>query len=203
MTAREPAAPMKEINSTSVAERYRTTMFQYILRLVRDPAQAQDLTQETFLRVHRRLGDLQDLGALESWLYRIATNVCYDWFRQADQRPYIEPLVFGDDGTHEERPLADEATLRPDQLLEQNSMSECVLQLLARLPSAQRTVLLLHDLQGHTDPEIAAQLGLPLQNVKMRLHRARVRLKAALAEGCDFSHNDRGVLVCGPKPAQS
>ncbi len=71
---------------------------------------------------------------------------------------------------------------------------------LARLPEAQRTILLLHDLQGYTDPEIAAQLGLSLQNVKMRLHRARVRLKAALAEGCDFSCNDRGVLVCDPKP---
>jgi RNA polymerase sigma-70 factor (ECF subfamily) len=171
--------------------------------LVRDPAQAEDLTQEVFLRVHQRLGDLQDAGALESWLYRVATNVCYDWFRQAGQLRRVEPLVFGDEGDHEERPQPDEATLRPDQLLAQNAMSECVLRFLARLPSAQRTVLLLHDLQGYTDPEIAAQRGLSLQSVKMRLHRARVRLKAALAEGCAFSHNDRGVLVCDPKPPRS
>jgi RNA polymerase sigma-70 factor (ECF subfamily) len=194
---------MKEMNSNSVAEGYRQRMFQYILRLVRDPVQAQDLTQETFLRAHQRLADLQDPGALESWLYRTATNVCYDWFRQAEHRQRIQPLVLGDDRDREEKPLADEATLRPDQLLEQNGMSECVLRFLTRLPSAHRTVLLLHDLQGYTNPEIAAQLGLSLQNVKMRLRRARVTLKTALAEGCDLSHNDRGVLVCEPKPKDS
>ena len=191
---------MSQNTSSSVAERYQQMVFHYILRLVRDPVQAQDLTQETFLRVHQRLADLRDPGALESWLYRTATNVCYDWFRQASNRQRIQPLVFGDDGNQEQKPVADEAALRPDQLLEQNGMSECVLRFLARLPSGQRAVLLLHDLQGYTDPEIATRLGLSLQNVKMRLHRARVRLRAALAEGCDLSRNDRGVLVCEPKP---
>ena len=203
MVTRDPAASMNGMNSTSLIERHRRTILHYILRLVRERAQAEDLTQETLLRAHQRLGDLQDPGALESWLYRIATNVSYDWFRQEGHRQHIEPLVFGDDGDHEDKPLPDEATLRPDQLLEQNGMSECVLRFLARLPSAHRRVLVLHDLQGYTDPEIAAHLDLSLQNVKMRLHRARVRLKAALAEGCDFSHNDRGVLVCDPKSPQS
>lgn len=201
MRAREARERTKGMSSSSVAERYRQTIFHYILRLVRDPVQAQDLTQETFLRVHQRLADLQDPGALEGWLYRTATNVCYDWFRQASHRQRMQqPVVFPDDGSHEEKPLADEATLRPDQLLEQNGMSECVQRFLVGLPSAQRAVLLAHDLQGYTDPEVAAQLGLSLQNVKMRLHRARVSLKAALAKGCDLSHNDRGVLVCEPKP---
>ena len=82
-------------------------------------------------------------------------------------------------------------------------MSECVLRFLARLPASQRSVLLLHDLHGCTDPEIAAELGISLQNAKMRLHRARAGLRAALAEGCAFSRNDRGVFICEPKPDRS
>ncbi len=62
-------------------------------------------------------------------------------------------------------------------------------------------MLLLHDLQGYPNPEIAQMLGLSLENVKIRLHRARVRLRAALAEGCQFSRDDRGVFVCEPDAA--
>jgi RNA polymerase sigma-70 factor, ECF subfamily len=199
MTAREPAGPLGKMDSTSLVERHRPAIFRYVLRLVRDRAQSEDLTQETFLRAHQRLDDLRDPAAVESWLYRIASNVCYDWFRQAGYRHQMEPLVVGDDGDEGQRPLPDEERLRPDQLLEQNGMSECVLRFLARLPAAQRTVLLLHDMQGYTDPEIAAELGLSLENVKIRLHRARVRLKSALTAGCDFSRSRRGVLVCDPK----
>lgn len=197
-TSTDPA-PDVPVESAAVAERYRVSIRRYILRLVRDPAQADDLTQETFLRVHQHLGELKDAAALEGWLYRIATNVCHDRFRQGGRRRPAESLAFPGDGG-EEPPLPDETALRPDQLVEQNGMSECVLQFLARLPETHRTVLLLHDLQGYTDPEIAAQLGLSLRNVKIRLHRARIRLKAALAEGCDFTHNDRGVFICEPKP---
>ena len=78
-------------------------------------------------------------------------------------------------------------------------MSDCVLRLLAELPPTQRQVMLLHDLQGYTGPEIARILGLSLQNVKIRLHRARARLRAALAEDCRFSRNDRGVFICESK----
>jgi RNA polymerase sigma-70 factor, ECF subfamily len=74
-----------------------------------------------------------------------------------------------------------------------------VLRFLSELPDPQREVLLLHDLQGFTGPEIADRLGLSLHNVKIRLHRARVRLRQALSEGCDFTYDDRGVLVCQPR----
>ena len=185
------------IDSTAVAERYRASIYRYILRLVRDPERANDLTQETFLRVHQRLEGLRDPAALEAWLYRIATNICYDRLRQHEHRRPALPLLAV--GEPEEPVVVDDASLRPDQLLEQSDMSDCVLRFLARLSHSQREVLLLHDLQGFTGPEIAEQLGISLHNVKIRLHRARTRLKAALSEGCDFTCNDRGVFVCEPK----
>ncbi|HEX6134345.1 MAG TPA: RNA polymerase sigma factor [Longimicrobiales bacterium] len=185
------------ITSPEVAERYHPSIHRYVLRLVGNMDRADDLTQETFLRAHRRLTDVKDPGAIEAWLYRIATNVCYDYFRQREHRQPALPLVSL--GQDESSIMADERPLRSDQLLEQSEMSDCVLRYLVGLPESQRQVILLHDLQGLTGPEIAATLGLSLDNVKIRLHRARARLKAALTEGCDFTRNDRGVFICEPK----
>lgn len=190
--------PRIHADSGAVAERYRALIHRYISRLVRDTNIADDLTQETFLRVHQHLGKLKDAAAVEAWLYRIATNVCYDRFRRREHREPALPLLSPDEDGGDT--VAEEDALRPDQLLEQREMSDCVLRFLVELPSAHRHVLLLHDLQGYTDPEIAQMLGLSLQNVKIRLHRARVRLRAALAEGCRLSCDDRGVFICESKP---
>lgn len=201
MSATTHPQPDEAIDSTAVAERYRASIYRYVHRLVGDPALADDLTQETFLRAHQRLAGLKDAAALEAWLYRIATNLCYDRFREREHRAPPLPLVsLGGEGGPA---LSDEAALRPDQLLEQSDMSDCVLRFLSELPDPQREVLLLHDLQGLTGPEIADRLGLSLANVKIRLHRARVRLREALSEGCDFTRDDRGVFVCQPKATPS
>jgi RNA polymerase sigma-70 factor, ECF subfamily len=197
MASSDKAESAGQITSTEVAERYHSSIHRYVLRLVGNVDRADDLTQETFLRAHRRLADLRDAAAIEAWLYRIATNVCYDYFREREHRQPALPLVSL--GQDESSMVADEVPLRSDQLLEQNEMSDCVLRYLIGLPESQRQVILLHDLQGLTGPEIAATLGLSLDNVKIRLHRARARLKASLTEGCDFTRNERGVFICEPK----
>jgi len=183
--------------SSTVAERYRPSIYRYVLRLVGNASLADDLTQDTFLRVHQHLRELKDAAALEAWLYRIATNVCYDRFRHREHRGPGLPVLGQDEARNDA--VAEDGALRPDQLLEQEEMSDCVLHFLTALPEAQRQVLLLHDLQGYTDPEIAQMLGLSLNNVKIRLHRARARLRAALADGCQFSRDGRGVFVCEPR----
>jgi RNA polymerase sigma-70 factor, ECF subfamily len=169
--------------------------------MVGDAARADDLTQETFLRVHQRIGGLRTTAAVEAWLYRIATNLCYDCFRQREHRKPPLPLVSlrGEGGAL----LSEEAALQPDHLLEQGDMSDCVMRFLSDLPDPLREVLLLHDLQGFTGPEIADRLDLSIHNVKIRLHRARVRLRAALSEGCDFSRDERGVFICQPRRTAS
>lgn len=193
----EPAVPA---DSSAVAERYRAPIHHYVLRLVGSASLADDLTQETFLRVHQHLGELRDAAALEGWLYRIATNVCYDRLRQREHRenhgPAL-PVLSPEEGCADV--VADDGALRPDQLAERKEMSDCVQGFLATLPPGHRQVLLLHDLQGYTDPEIAEMLGLSVHNVKIRLHRARARLRAALGEGCHFSRDDRGVFICEPR----
>jgi len=186
------ADPGQAPDAGPLFEQYRGRIQRYIRGMVRDQAEAEDLTQETFLRAHRQLGSLRDPAAVSSWLYRIATHVCYDRFRQRSNHPPGDPP--GEDARSDE-PVAP----RLDKLLEQAEMSACVQQFIGGLPDAYRRVLLLHDLHGLTAREIARLCGSSIEAVKIRLHRGRRRLEASLAGGCDFSRDERDVLVCQRK----
>jgi RNA polymerase sigma-70 factor (ECF subfamily) len=91
----------------------------------------------------------------------------------------------------------------PDQKIIRDEMSECVREFVDRLPTDQRTVLILNELEGFTNKEIADILQISLDAAKIRLHRARTKLKKALADGCDFYHDDRSELACDRKQPQS
>ncbi len=177
---------------------YREKILRYITSLVRDPVQAEDLAQETFLRAHQGRESLKDPGALKAWLYRIATNVCGDHFRRlagpvAAPLPEFEfPQVMEDSAANQEEPGI-------DSLVARGEMSRCVQRLIQQLPETYRLALLLHDVHGLTNPETAQVLGCSLEAAKIHLHRARRKLKEALLQACEFSRDERGVFVCQPK----
>jgi RNA polymerase sigma-70 factor, ECF subfamily len=169
-------------------------IFRYIMSMVRDTKEAEDLTQETFLRAYQRRDSLRDQGAQTAWLYRIATHASLDRLRQYARRSPKESDADLDDI---DVPEADTPSLQ--QTLEQGEMSECVQRYFNRLSDSYRSVILLHDMHELTAQEIAQLLGESLATVKIRLHRARRKLSVALQAGCEFSHDERDVLVCESK----
>jgi RNA polymerase sigma-70 factor (ECF subfamily) len=175
-------------------ERHYGRISTYLLSMVRNSAEAEDLTQETFLRAYREMGSVKDPEAMPAWLYRIATNAAVDRLRQrsslAGRQAGLDPAVIE---------FPDPEALTLEKGLEQKEMSACVQRFLTDIPDAYRSVILLHDLHGLSGPEIAEALGIALPTVKMRLHRARLRLRAALEAGCELSCDQRGILVCEPK----
>jgi RNA polymerase sigma-70 factor (ECF subfamily) len=181
---------------------HREAILRYIRGIVRDAGVAEDLTQETLLRAHQKLVTLEDAARLLPWLYRIATNICHDRFRQSS--PHKRTCSLDEDPTADDSsgpfPAIADTGPRLDKAMEQEEMSSCVQRYLAELPDSYRAVILLHDAAGLTNPEIAEMLGVSLATVKIRIHRARDKLRAALAEACSFSADERGVLVCEPKP---
>lgn len=182
------------VTSADEVERYRPAVARYSRYLIRDAAEADDLVQETFLRAHQQRGTLKDTGALEGWLYQIAAHVSIDRMRQrvrSAARSIAKPAE--DLAIPDRRPS-------PLTIVQQTEMSGCVQQYVATLSDPYRAVLLLHDADGLTAAEIAGLLELPLTTVKMRLHRARRRLQAALDEACAFGRDERDVFVCEPKP---
>lgn len=181
-----PAAP-------ALFEEHYPRIYRYTLNLMHDPAEADDAVQETFVRAYRHLNSLRDWNALTAWLYRIATHVCLDRIRQKTRGAEIEPETDLDD-------LEEIDTPSLQQIVERNDMSACVQRYLDGLSDSYRSVILMHDLDGLTGAQIAAALGVSLATVKIRLHRARLRLRAQLEAGCAFSHDERDVLVCEPIP---
>jgi RNA polymerase sigma-70 factor (ECF subfamily) len=181
---------------------HREAIRRYVLGLVRDSAEAEDLTQETFLRAHEKLPTLKNQAKALSWLYRIATNVSYDRFRKASYKNQPESLDQSDDSAAEPTAatLVSDPGPRLDLAMEQEEMSGCVQRYMSELSDQYRAVILLHDTQGLTNPEIAEMLDISLATVKIRLHRARNKLREALERACLFSSDDRGALVCDPKP---
>lgn len=178
-------------------EQKRGAVMRYIRYLVRDAAEAEDLTQETLLKAHLQRSKLRDATALESWLYQIATHISIDRLRQRARtvdRQISAPI--------EEVPVADQGRPSPFTIVQQTEMSECVQRYVASLSDAYKAVLLLHDADGLTGDEIAQLLHLPLTTVKMRLHRARRMLEAALKNACAFERDERGVFICEPKQAK-
>ena len=189
-----------QLSAEAVFEKYRERIYRYILRLVRDPSDADDLLQETFLTVHRRLPSLREQAALSAWLYRIATNLSYDHLRRTTRLRTRK--VEGRAGEEETGAVRSAEPGEPglDTAFERADMSTCVQEFVADLSDDYRTVIMLHDLQGLTNAEIAGILGCSLDTVKIRLHRARQKLKAALNQGCAFAPDERGVLTCDRRP---
>jgi RNA polymerase sigma-70 factor (ECF subfamily) len=169
-------------------------IFRYIVSMLRETAEAEDLTQETFLRAYRQRTSLRDEGAQTAWLYRIATHVCLDRLRQAARRA---PHEADTDLDQVEIAAADTPTLQ--QTIEQDEMSACVQGYLNGLSDSYRAVILLHDMHQLTAAEIAQLLGESLPTVKIRLHRARQKLRGALQAGCAFAYDERSVLTCESK----
>jgi len=176
-------------------EAYHDRIYRYILRMVRDRGEAEELTQETFLRAYRRRDTLRDEQAIRGWLYRIGTHVCLDRLRQ--RKPNVSM-----DSKEGATQAASVVSMSPSaqEVTERKETSACVQRCLDFLPDNYRAVIVLHEAHSLTAAEIASLLGLKLTTVKMRLHRARRLLQQVMKCGCAISNDERGVPVCQPKP---
>ena len=172
----------------------------YLSRLLGDQ-EAEDSVQEVFAKVSRGLDSFKGQSKLSTWVYRIATNTAIDKLRTPAYK-HASGLTSLEDTPGAENttsPITPTDTAN-DQKVIRKEMSECVREYVDRLPPDYRTVLILKELEGFKNKEIAYILQITLENVKVRLHRAKVRLKKELDDSCDFYHNEEGNLACDRKP---
>jgi RNA polymerase sigma-70 factor (ECF subfamily) len=131
-------------------------------------------------------------STVSTWIYRIATNAAFDRLRSpAFQRAARVPV--------EELPLATGERPAVDEDLARKEMNACIRRYIDNLPPPYRSALVLSEEEGLTNQQIADVLGISLDTVKIRLHRARARLKKELGGGCAFYRDDRNELACEPK----
>jgi len=162
----------------------------FIFALVKDEWVADDLIQETFIKVQKNLNQLKDEAKLSSWIFRIAYNLCQDHFRKMSRSSKKEHA------STEERQFLTEPLFQKE--FEQHQMGACVQNKIRLLPESYQTVLVLFDIMEFSHQEIAEILEISVENVKVRLHRARKKLKTILEEECSFEVDERNVLICDP-----
>ena len=182
----------------SIYREFQPKIQRYLRHLVGEN-EATDLTQVVFLKVSRGLASFREEASLSTWIYRIATNTARDYVDSAATRQKEREQLLDDEGTLDDFP--DSAADSTDQAYVRREMSACIRGIVDQLPESYRTVLLLGEFEGCSNPEIAAILDLSLETVKIRLHRARVRLRQAMQAQCSLYHDERNELMCDRKPS--
>jgi len=163
-----------------LVRRWKNRVFRLALRFVRRPEDAEDMTQEVFMKVYRTAASYRRDAPFEHWLLRIATNTCVDRLRAARRRPEeVLSAITPDAAGWLDRALGG----RSLRAIEIESARATAADLLATLSPKDRTVLVLLDLEGRSAQEVAAAIGSTRAAVKVRAMRARRALRRLAERG--------------------
>jgi len=178
----------------SMARAIRPELHRYVSRFV-GAADAEDVVQLTLSNAALALPNFRGDASPRSWLFRIATNAAHDWNRA--RRGFVqEPLEFG--SKEGESSLGADDPSQERRLLREE-MSHCVDEVLRKLPESYQSVLALSDSDELSDREVAEVLEMTVGATKIRLHRARTKLKEALECTCTFYRDAENTLCCDRK----
>jgi RNA polymerase sigma-70 factor (ECF subfamily) len=179
---------------TEIYEQYYAKISKYLAGIV-GQMEAEDLAQEIFIKVSKSLDNLRDPAKLSSWIFEIALNTAKDRLRHRSSMKSggdsLTPLPEED----QDGGIRDKKARTPEESLEYSRMIECYVGFVKELPKLYYAVYVLSEFEELSNKEIAKRLLLPLETVKMRLHRARTRLYEELRTHCRCYQNERGELM--------
>jgi len=164
--------------------RHAGAVYRLALRMTASRADADEVVQETFLRVHQKLGSYRGDAPFSAWLRVVATNAILMALRARRREPTaslaVELPAFDESGTLARLDVDCGAALRAEELVERRELARAALEVLGALPDAYRVPFVLRDLEGLEPAEIAATLGIAPELVRQRVHRARLAIKKRL-----------------------
>jgi RNA polymerase sigma-70 factor (ECF subfamily) len=163
-----------------LARRYQDRIYSVISGMVADPEDALDLTQETFVKAYTALSRFRQEAGFYTWLYRIAVHRCIDYSRK--RKRYQEPLPLEQCLLHAPglEPVDTSPARDPERVTINLHLRAAIRTALQQLPEPFRTSVILRDIEGLSQEEIARILGCPLGTAKTRIHRGRHLLRDAL-----------------------
>ena len=169
----------------ALLERHQARIYRFGMKMCRNPEDAQDVLQETLLAMARSVGDFREESSISTWLYSIARGFCVKKRRKSKFAPERLGSLETDVPAEVHR-LLDPRRL-PDEELADKELQEALEKSIDLLDPIYREVLLLRDIEGLTAPEVADVLGVSVDAVKSRLHRARLAVRSAMAPLLDLS----------------
>jgi RNA polymerase sigma-70 factor (ECF subfamily) len=174
----------------SLVRRYQIRLYSAAYRILGNKDEAEEVVQETYIRVHQNLAKFRNESSFGSWIFKIAHNICMDTLRSKRRTTGVVQMSFDPQSSfNEDEPaegssnvvlqIADESPC-PAVTLDLNEQSEIIEESLRALPESQRTVVVLHDIEGFSYQEISDIVGANLGTVRSRLHYGRLRLRQLL-----------------------
>ena len=193
---RKETVEVDKLEFQKIYDTFRPKILRYLTRLIGEH-EAEDLTQEVFAKVGRGLKKFRGESKLSTWIYKIATNTALDSLRnQSFQRIARKEIS-------EEEVESDIEHKAPsvDQELIRDEMNVCIRNFIENLPANYMAVVVLSEIEGLKNEAISKILGITIDTVKIRLHRARAKLKKELETNCSFYRDERNELACDLKQA--
>jgi RNA polymerase sigma-70 factor (ECF subfamily) len=168
----------------AIFDEFQPRILRYVRNMVGE-ADAEDITQEIFIKVSHSLPDFRAESKLSTWLYRIATNAAVDRLRSPAYLLKVSTATGESVGEVDDRNIwtGEKIPILEWQVV-RKEMAECIQEYIRKLPESYRIVLTLSELEGLSNQEVAEVLGVTMGAAKIRLHRARERLKKDLINYC-------------------
>ncbi len=160
-----------------VYERYHRRTYSLCLRMTANPTEAEDLTQEVFIQLFRKIGSFRGDSAFSTWLHRLTVNQVLMHFR----RRSVKSERTSEDGEIPERPVSGTANPNKMAVVDRIALKNAIRQ----LPNGYRKVFVLHDVEGFEHEEVARMMGISVGTSKSQLHKARLKLRGLLLERQD------------------
>lgn len=162
-----------------MVDKYKNKVYVICFRMVGNKQEAEDLSQETFLRAYRYIGQYDMERKFSTWLFRIATNLSIDALRRRKPGVSLDAELLGTEGLALEAILPDNQA-SPDEKMVQNELETAVQKEIQRLPEKYRTAIVLKYLEDLSLKEISEIMDIPVATVKTRIHRGREQLRKYL-----------------------
>lgn len=173
-----------------IYRRYHHRVYSLCLQMIRNVTQAEDLAQEVFIQLFRKIHTFRGDSSFNTWLHRLTVNHVLMYFR----RPIVKSERTTDDGTLPVQIINGTANPSRMAVVDRISLREAIRQ----LPSGYRKVFILHDVEGYEHEEIAQMLGCATGTSKSQLHKARLKLRTIL---CEQKEHGKRKSVAVRRPA--
>jgi len=164
-------------------DEFNQELLNYIDKRVGNRFDAEDILQETYLKIYKSIEQIEDETKLKSWIYKITRNTIIDYYRTRRESSIdIDQLMIAIPEDDSEINMNDE-------------IASCLGQIMFDLSARDKEIIELHNLNGMKHKEISDKLDISLSSSKMRLKRAKVKLKDILVECCDFETDKYGNII--------
>ncbi len=171
--------------------KYQRKLLRLVMRLVRDPSEAEDVTQEAFIKAYRALPNFRGESAFYTWLYRIGVNTAKNWLMAQGRRmPTVSEVIDDeDDDSAGSNLLRDDET--PERVIMSRQIGATVNAAMDALPEDLRTAIALREIEGLSYEEISKVMDCPIGTVRSRIFRAREAIAERLRPLLDTAPDQR------------